>query len=74
MPHCRLWSAFALDVLDVAARFTEGGSVSWCTELRHRAKAMGTTHDARVAARIRYVDPVSTPPASVVALDGFRDL
>jgi hypothetical protein len=47
MPHCCLWQPsdwqFALDTLEIAARFYDYAAVSWSTELRYREKVMGTT-------------------------------
>jgi hypothetical protein len=78
MPHCRLWSdadwQFAADALELAAVFVETGHLATAAELRLRERVMGTTYDARMAMRIRYVDPASTPSAPVVSLDNFRDL
>jgi hypothetical protein len=78
MPHCRLWGPsdweFALDTLEIAARFHDSGTTSWSTELRYRERAMGTTHDARQGMRIRYVGPTDAPPASVSNLDDYRGL
>jgi hypothetical protein len=80
MPHCRLWGPsdwqFALDTLEVAARFSDLEVVSWSTELRSRERVMGTTHDARQGMRIRYVTPEVAVGASaaVSVLDDYRDL
>lgn len=60
MPHCVLWThsdwQFALTsaiVCDAAVL----GIASAMTELRAREKVMGTTIEARMALRIRYIDP-----------------
>lgn len=65
---------FALDTLEIAARFYDNGGASWSIELRYRERVMGTTHDARQGMRIRYVEPSSSPQATVSQLDDFRDL
>jgi hypothetical protein len=78
MPHCRLWGPsdweFALDTLEVAARFYDTGSTSWSTELRYRERVLGTTHDARTGMRIRYVESVTNTPPTVVDIDQYRNL
>lgn len=78
MPHCRLWGPsdweFALDTLEIAARFYDGGAASWSAELRYRERVLGTTLDARAGMRIRYVEPNTSAPASVTQLDTFRNL
>lgn len=69
MPHCLLWSEadwqFALDTAECHARFTEGANG---TELRIRARALGTTSDALQSLRIRYVEPRQTV-ADVIPID-----
>ena len=78
MPHCRLWQPsdweFAIDALEVAAKFYEGGTVGMAAELRNREKVMATTSDARQGLRIRYVSPAVDAPASVTSHDSYRDL
>jgi hypothetical protein len=78
MPHCVLWTPsdweFALDTLEIAARFYDKGGASWCTELRYRERVMGTTHDARMGMRIRYVAPSAAAPRPVAQLDDYRNL
>jgi hypothetical protein len=78
MPHCYLWEPsdwqFALDTLEVAARFADSSAVSWSTELRYRERVMGTTHDARQGLRIRYVEPAESSSAAVLSIDQYRDL
>src|SRR5678809_453378 len=77
MPHCVLWTEadwqYALDVVEVHARFVEGANG---TELRIREKQLGVTMDARRDLRIRYVDPrpEQTRTAGVTNLDDYRDL
>jgi hypothetical protein len=80
MPHCVLWQPsdwdFALDTLEVAARFSEGGSAAYATELRARERVLGTTADARRDLRVQYVAPrlatlrTVTPPV----VEDFADL
>jgi hypothetical protein len=80
MPHCRLWGPsdweFALDTLEIAARFHERLTTSWSTELRYREKVMGTTHDARQGMHIRYVEIETARPmqSDVTQLDDYRGL
>jgi hypothetical protein len=79
MPHCRLWGPsdweFALDALEIAARFYDSGGASWSTELRYRERVMGTTYGARQGMRIRYVEASSARPSTaVVRLDAYRHL
>lgn len=79
MPHCALWTdadwMFALTTALVADAAFCGG-VGAATELRNREKVLGTTADARLGLRIRYVDPESEQvvPADVVSLADYRDL
>lgn len=79
MPHCTLWARsdwdFAIDSLELAARFHEGDA-RLATELRNREKVLGTTADFRRDLRIRYVErpPENEQPASVTSLDDYRDL
>ena len=78
MPHCRLWQAsdweFALDTLEIAARFYATSAATWSTELRYREKVMGTTHDSRTGMRIRYVEPAAPPHSPVANIDDYRNL
>jgi hypothetical protein len=79
MPHAKLWKAsdwqFALDALELAAQFYDGGPVALATELRNREKVLGTTLDFRRDLRIRYTEPgASDAPAGVTQLDSYRDL
>ena len=76
MPHCRLWSRadwqFALDTALTAAAF-HGGDMKLATELRIRDRAMGTTLEARLNLRIRYVEPQRNEQlASVTAIEDYR--
>jgi hypothetical protein len=61
MPHAVLWRKsdrqFALQSIEVAARFYESDSAALAKELRDRERVLGTTLDYRRALRIRYVDP-----------------
>lgn len=61
MPHAMLWQPsewqFALDTLEVAARFLDGGRAAYAVELRARERVLGTTADARRDLRIRYTTP-----------------
>ena len=78
MPHCVLWEEsdwlFAIDTLEIAAKFHEQGRMGLAAELRTRERILGTTVDYRRDLRIRYVDP--RPPAPVIAMvpDDYRDL
>lgn len=78
MPHAKLWTQadwdFALDSIELAARFHEGGTVGLATELRNRERVLGTTADFRRDLRIRYVEPKPVQLAAVVQADDFRDL
>lgn len=60
MPHCVLWAPsdwqFALDTLPVHEAVMSG-ELRYLGELRAREKQMLTTHKARDAAKIRYVEP-----------------
>jgi hypothetical protein len=77
MPQAALWGGadwgFALDSAEVAQRFYMGQTGA-ATELRARERVMGTTLDARLGLRIRYVDPPAAALAVVVAADDYRDL
>ena len=80
MPHAKLWGTaewdYALDCLEVAARF-HAGDMKQATELRNREKVLGTTGDFRRDLRIRYVEPKVEPAgaeAGVTNLAGYRDL
>lgn len=77
MPQAARWAAaewgHALDTAEVAQRFYLGDTRA-AGELRAREKVMGTTHDGRIALRIRYVDPPKKPLAVVVSADDYRDL
>jgi hypothetical protein len=79
MPHCRLWGPsdweFALDSLEIAARFYDTVTATWSSELRYRERVMGTTHDARQGMRIRYVRPGEPQGLSkVTPIDDYRHL
>lgn len=67
MPHCRLWTAsdwlFAAETAMIVDDFYRGDT-RLGPELRYRERVMGLTVDARLALRIRYVDPAN--PAAVV--------
>ena len=75
MPHARLWQAsdweFAADTAELLARAAEagGGSAALWNEIRVREKTLGTTWDARLGMRIRYVTPTTDdgPAASVTS-------
>ena len=58
MPHCVLWRPsdwqFALDTAVVHTAFSKG-DMARAAELRQRERQMGTTADARMGLRIRYV-------------------
>lgn len=78
MPHCALWReadwSFAEDTALIAARFHDGDE-KVAGELRIREKTMGTTHEARMSLRLRYVPPSGDESAPEVArLDDYRDL
>lgn len=79
MPHCKLWGLaewdFALDSIEVAAKFHETSDMKFATELRNREKVLGTTNDYRRDLRIRYVEPVvNDAPAEVARMDDYRNL
>jgi hypothetical protein len=81
MPHTRLWQAsdwsFAFDTIELVAHAAEGAPVSVSTQIRQRERVMATTLDARLAQRLRYVEPRADAPgpaASVTPIDGYRDL
>ena len=79
MPHCRLWSPadwqFAITTLEVAARFEDNGTAAWGAELRYRERVLGTTYDARLGMRIRYVEPAAPEPVSAIRdISEFRNL
>jgi hypothetical protein len=69
MPHCASWCQadweFALDSIELAAPFYDGGPVSIAAEVRNCERVMGTTWAARQAMRIRYVDPGKPLPPAV---------
>lgn len=87
MPHCRLWLEsdwlFAAETAVIVDDFYRGDT-RLAPEIRQRERAMGTTVDARMALRIRYVGPAgddiaassstATPrePAKVARLDDRR--
>jgi hypothetical protein len=79
MPHCSLWSEsdwdFAIDTLEVAARFHDGDA-RLATELRNRERVLGTTVDYRRDLRIRYVQaqPTVVSAAGVTSLSDYREL
>jgi hypothetical protein len=77
MPHAKLWTQadrdFALDSIEIAARFHEGAS-GVVTELRIRETLLGVTMDARRDLRIRSVEPKKHDLAVVHQSDDFRDL
>lgn len=79
MPHAKLWSPadwdYALDCIEVAAKFHESCAVGMATELRNREKLLGTTMDFRRDLRIRYVEPKpEQEPAEVTRIDDYRNL
>jgi hypothetical protein len=81
MPHTRLWIGadwqFALDTAELAARAAEDdAAAALYAELRARERVLGTTRDARIGQRIRYVPQADTDPGdgSVALLDSYRDL
>lgn len=81
MPHAKLWGQaewdYALDAIELAARFHEGTAKGMeITELRNREKVLGTTLDYRRALRIRYVPVKADVDASgtVASLDDYRSL
>jgi hypothetical protein len=79
MPHAVLWRAsdweFALDTAELASRaYDDRVKIGLLTELRYREKVLATTWSARQDQRLRYIQPESSPPASVSALDDYRDL
>jgi hypothetical protein len=79
MPHCALWSEadweYAGDAIELAAAaFADGVKVGLWAELRLREKQLGTTWSSRQNLRIRYMDPSTSPPATVTQLDIYRDL
>lgn len=77
MPHCVLWSDsdwdFAIDSLEVAARFYDGNDKA-AGELRQREKYIGTTLDYRRDLRIRYVDKIEEKAvANVPNIADYRE-
>jgi hypothetical protein len=79
MPHAKLWResdrGFAVDTIEVACQYLDGGPTGLVTELRNREKILGTTLDARRDLRIRYTEPgASDAPSSVTSLDEYRYL
>jgi hypothetical protein len=77
MPQAALWSAaeweHALDSIELAQRFYLGDTRA-AVELRSRERAMGTTLDARIGLRIRYVEPAVQQLAVVAPIEDYRDL
>ena len=80
MPHCVHWSPaaweFALDCIELAALICDG-ETKYMTELRNRERILGTTLDARLSQRIRYVGPeapTNVQPATVTNIVDYRDL
>ncbi|OBB10707.1 hypothetical protein A5731_22740 [Mycolicibacterium conceptionense] len=81
MPHTVRWSdadwLFAEDCLELVVRCAaENSAVALWTESRNRQRIMGTTMDARMGLRIRYV-PATDPAAAVdgvASLDDYRQL
>jgi hypothetical protein len=80
MPHCVLWRpsdwAFALTAIELAG-YMHDGEWKLAAEVRAWEKVMGTTMDARLGQRIRYVDPVAEPvgtSAVVANMVDYRDL
>jgi hypothetical protein len=77
MPHCVLWMdsdwSFARDTALLVAEL-HSGNVRVAAEVRHRERIMGTTADARLAQRIRYVTPVAAveEPAAVATMARYR--
>lgn len=79
MPHAALWHAsdwqFAIDSLEVAARFYDGGRAAYAVELRARERVLGTTADARRDLRIRYTTPTLAAVRTVTpSVEDYRDL
>jgi hypothetical protein len=79
--RARLWRpsdwSFALDTLERVPRAAEDSTpVSVWTEIRARERVMGTTTDARLAQRLRYVAPATDAAgsaASVTPIEAYRD-
>jgi hypothetical protein len=74
MPHCALWRPadweFAKTAMEIAG-YVQAGETKLAAELRAWEKVMGTTMDARLSQRIRYVDPApadSEEPATVTRI------
>lgn len=79
MPHCKLWGPaewdFALDSIELAALFHDGGETKYATELRNRERVLGTTLDFLRDLRIRYVEPVTDDATSgVTNIADYRNL
>lgn len=80
MPHAALWGPaewdYALDSIEVAAKFHVDGDVKYAVELRNREKVLGTTLDFLRALRIRYVEPKpeSESAAGVTNIADYREL
>jgi hypothetical protein len=81
MPHCALWTpsdwAFARTTALIAGE-VHAGDFKLAAELRQREKIMGTTADARLGLRIKYV-PVEAEEerptlALVTPIDELSDL
>jgi hypothetical protein len=79
MPHCVLWRPadweFAKTAMEIAG-YVHDGQTGLARELRAWEKVMGTTLEARLGQRIRYIDPPpdNPVPARVTQIADYRDL
>ncbi len=79
MPHCTLWRPadweFAKTAMEIAG-YVHDGETKLAAELRAWERVMGTTMDARLSQRIRYVDPPAdnAVPTPVSRMEDYRDL
>lgn len=77
MPHAVLWGAeewdWALDCIEVAAKWHSTGDLKAAVELRNRERTLGTTLEFRRSIRVRYVDVQPESAVSEVSnIDDYR--
>lgn len=78
MPHCAGWGPtdwnYAKDTGHIHAQWTLTRKNSWLPELRYREAKMGTTADARLSTRIRWVDMDETTTGGDATVSPIRRL
>ena len=68
MPHCVLWRAaewqYAMDTAELHNMLYGFNETKLASEVRQRERVLGTTLEARMKLRIRYVDPERSDASS----------